>query len=132
MKLLTKLNLYFIFVIFVLSGCNSSRVTLQLVAVQHTGANTIVFEDPCKSLYRNDGLEVVAPQNFKLNPYEAIEIAHNRLGYSCTNKFAAQIFADSQNYHIVRLGVTSDAIVINANTGLIVSEGFMAKRQSQN
>jgi len=121
-----KICLYLL-LIFV-SACNSAQTSLKLVAVQHTGSSNELSDDVCRSLYRNDGRQIVTPVSFKLTPYQAIILAKNNLDYSCSNKFGAQIYADSESYFIVRLAVISEAIIINGTTGKIISEGFMRNR----
>jgi len=86
-----------------------------------------MYNDPCKSLYRKDGNEVVIPKNFKIKPHEAVIIAKEQIGYSCTNKFGAQLFSDTSNYYLVRLGVTDNAIIIDGENGFIISKGFMGR-----
>jgi len=109
-----------------LFSCSKPQPTLELVANQHIGKG-IINNDPCKTLYRDDGNDVVIPRNFKLKPHEAVIIAKQKLGYSCVNKLGAQLFADTSNYYIVRLGVTDNAIVIDGTNGVILSKGFMGK-----
>ena len=115
----------FIFLFLVL-GCSNQNSGLHLVALQFVGKGTI-NEDPCKRLYLEDGSDVVTPTNFKLKPHEAVIIAKNNLDYLCTHKWGAQIYADNDNYYIVRLDVINDAIIINGTNGAIISKGFMRK-----
>ncbi len=117
----------FIFLFLVL-GCSRQNPGLDLVALQFTGKVTI-NEDPCKRLYLNDGSDVVSPVNFKLKPHEAIIIAKNNLDFLCTHKWGSQIYANGDNYYIVRLGVIKNAIIINGTNGAIISKGFMRRKK---
>lgn len=109
-----------------LSGCAKSDPKLELVAIQHMGEG-LIDGDACKTLRREDGLNIETPQNFTVSPYELIVIAKETLGYSCGHKWGAQIYADKENYYIVRLGLIEDAIIISGETGAILSKGFMEK-----
>ncbi len=113
-------------ILLFMAGCNETQSSLDVVAVQHTGKG-IMNGDACKTLYREDGHAVVTPPNFKITPFDAIEIAKEKLGYSCENKSGAQILSDGKSYHIVRLGVTRDAIVINGMNGAVESKGFIER-----
>lgn len=113
-------------ILLFIAGCSETQSSLEAVAVQHIGKG-IMNGDACKTLYREDGHAVVTPPNFKITPFEAIEIAKKKLGYSCGNKLGAQILSDVKSYHIVRLGVTQDAIVINGMNGAVESKGFMER-----
>jgi len=78
--------------------------------------------DACKTLYRDDDQTVVTPPNFKITPFEAIEIAKEKLEFSCSSKLGAQILSDGKSYHIVRLGVKQEAIIINGINGAVESQ----------
>lgn len=112
------------FILLFIAGCNETQPSLEFVAVQHVGKG-VIDGDACKTLYRKDGHAVTVPSNFKITPFEAIEIAKDKLNYSCSNKLGVQIFSDGKSYHIVRLGLTEDAIVINGTNGAMESIGFM-------
>lgn len=111
-------------ILFFLAGCSKTQPNLEVVAWQHIGKG-IVNGDACKTLYREDGQAVISPENFKITPFDAIEIAKEKLGYSCGNKFGAQVLANGKSYYIVRLGVIDDAIIINGMSGTVESKGFM-------
>ena len=113
-------------ILLFMAGCSETHPDLKLVAVQHIGKG-IINDDPCKTLYREDGKNVVTPPRFKLSPFDAIEIAKENLGYSCGNKLGAEIFSSESSYHIVRLGNKKDAIVINGMNGSVESKGFMKR-----
>ncbi len=119
-----KYSLYIL--IFFLFSCSKQPPIRELVANQHIGKG-VMHNDPCKTLYRDDGNEVKMPKDFKLKPHEAVIIAKQKLGYSCINKLGAQLFADSSNYYLVRLGVTDNAIIIDGTNGAIISKGFMGE-----
>lgn len=113
-------------IVVLIAGCSDTQPDFKSVAVQHIGKG-IMNGDACKTLYREDGKAVVSPINFKITPFDAIEIAKEELGYSCNNKLGAQILAHGKFYYIVRLSDTEGAIIINGENGSIVSKGFMAK-----
>lgn len=113
-------------ILLIIAGCSETHPNLKLVAVQHVGKG-VMNGDPCNTLYREDSKAVVTPPRFKLSPFDAIEIAKENLGYSCGNKLGVQIFSSENSYHIVRLGITKDAIVINGMTGAVESKGFMKR-----
>lgn len=113
----------YVFLFFIV-GCSKTQANLELVAVQHIGKG-ILHGDACKTLYREGGHDVVTPENFKITPFEAVEIAKQKLGYSCGSKFGSQVLADGESYYIVRLGVAQDAIIINGMYGTVESKGFL-------
>lgn len=123
-----KVKLTISIILLFLVGCSEKPSGLVVVAVQHIGKG-IMKGDACKTLYREDDHAVTTPQNFKISPFEAIGIANEELGYSCTNKFGAQILADEQSYYIVRLGSSQDAIMINGINGVVESKGFMERER---
>lgn len=113
-------------ILLFITGCGETQSSLEVVAVQHVGRG-IMNGDACKTLYREDGRAVETPQNLKITPFEAIEIAKEELGYSCGNKLGAQILSDGKSYYIVRLGITQDAIILNGMNGAVESKGFMER-----
>jgi hypothetical protein len=116
---------YAIFVfLFFIAGCSKTQANLEVVAEQHVGKG-IMNDYACKTLYREDDHDVITPENFKITPFEAIEIAKEQLGYSCGSKLGAQILSDGKSYYIVRLGVIQDAIIINGMHGTVEANGFM-------
>lgn len=114
------------FLLFLMIGCSEQETSLELVAVQHIGKG-IINGDACKTLYREDGRTIISPEKFRITPFQAIKIAKDELGYSCTNKLGADILSDGKSYFIVRLGVKEDAIIINGTDGTIKSKGFMRR-----
>jgi len=114
--------------VLLIFGCTKSEPNLELVAIQHIGKG-VINGDACKTLYREDGRDVTTPVNFKITPYEAVSLVKEKLGYSCGHKFGSQVLADKEHYHIVRAGVTQDAIIVNGEDGSIVSKGFMARSE---
>jgi hypothetical protein len=108
------------------AGCSETQSNLEVVAVQHIGKG-IINDDECLTLYREDGNAVVTPHNFKITPFEAIEIAKEKLKYACGNKLGTKILSDGKAYHIVSLGVAQDAIIINGMNGTVESKGFMER-----
>ncbi len=120
-----KSNYLYIFIsIFFMCACNANQPPAKvLVAIQWVG-NGYEGNDPCNSLYKEDGSLVKTPSNFVITPYKAVKIAYNNINYSCSNKLGAQIYADNQNYYITRLGDLNQAIIIHGASGVVLDNGF--------
>lgn len=65
----------------------------------------------CDTLYREDGQPIQTPAVFKVSPSQAVQIASDKVGFSCAHKLGAQLFADDKQYYLVRLGYKPVAIV---------------------
>lgn len=115
-----------VFTVFVMS-CSETEIHLETVAIQHVSKS--VSGDACNTLYREDGGMIITPNSFDITPFDALKIATENLGYSCSNKLGAEVFSDGTSYYITRLGLTQDAIIINGKSGLIESKGFMSRKK---
>jgi hypothetical protein len=113
--------------LILLLGCSEKNTSeIKLVAIQWVG-NGFEGSDRCASVYWEDGKEAKKPSEFLLSPYDAIKVAKDKLNFSCTHKFGAQIYADKENYYIARVELLDNAIIINGTTGKILSAGFQAR-----
>ena len=69
-------------------------------------------------------ISATTPKGFRVSPQRAAELASKRATVKCNSIFEQSVYADSENYYIIKsafgsMNKDADAVVVNGRTGRV-------------